>query len=154
MEKTNKEANVGDHVKITRYDGKEVLTFAKITYVGGYGNYRAIHVSGDELTKYKGCYYLDAFDRFEIVDLDEADADNQPDTVDSPAHYTQGGVEVIDIIAQTVAGYDDPFVGHCVGTATKYLNRAPHKHDEPTEDLRKASKYIAFAIEHLAKDGE
>lgn len=76
------------------------------------------------------------------------------DNVNSPQHYTQGKFEVIEIIAQTVAGYDDPFVAHCVGTATKYINRAPYKHTTPTEDLKKARRYLDFAIEHLAKDAE
>lgn len=73
------------------------------------------------------------------------------DNVSSPSHYTQGGVEVIDIIAQTVSGYIDPFTAHCVGTATKYLNRAPYKHATPLEDLRKAAKYIEFAIANEEK---
>ena len=78
----------------------------------------------------------------------------EKDAINSPEHYTAGKIEVIDIIEQTVAGYDDPFVAHCVGTATKYLNRAPYKHVEPTEDLRKAREYLTFAIEHLTKEAE
>lgn len=73
------------------------------------------------------------------------------DSVEHPSHYTQGGVEVIEIIAQTVSGYDDGFTAHCVGTATKYLNRAPYKHETPLEDLKKAAKYLEFAIEHEEK---
>lgn len=75
----------------------------------------------------------------------------ESDAVNSPQHYTRGKFEVIEIIEQTVAGYDDPFVAHCVGTATKYINRAPYKHETPLEDLRKAAKYIDFAIEHITK---
>lgn len=77
--------------------------------------------------------------------------DYNPDSVEHPSHYTQGSVEVIDIIAQTVSGYDDGFTAHCVGTATKYLNRAPHKHETPLEDLKKAAKYLEFAIKHEEK---
>ena len=77
--------------------------------------------------------------------------DHKRDSVEHPSHYTQGGVEVIEIIAQTVSGYDDGFTAHCVGTATKYLNRAPFKHETPLEDLRKAAKYLEFAIEHEEK---
>lgn len=76
------------------------------------------------------------------------------DAVSHPSHYTAGEIEVIDIIAQTVSGYDDPFVAHCVGTATKYLNRAPYKHDDPTEDLKKAKAYLEFAIKHLEEKAE
>jgi hypothetical protein len=74
------------------------------------------------------------------------------DVVNHPTHYTQGRFEVIEIIEQTVSGYNNPFVAHCIGTATKYLNRAPFKHESPLEDLRKAAKYIEFAIERLAKE--
>lgn len=81
-----------------------------------------------------------------VVEVENTDA------VKQPSHYTQGGVEVIDIIAQTVAGYDDAFVAHCVGTSTKYLNRAPYKHDSPLEDLRKAREYLTFAIEHIGNE--
>lgn len=73
------------------------------------------------------------------------------DTVSHPSHYTQGRFEVIEIIEQTAGGYSDGFTAHCVGTATKYLNRAPFKHESPLEDLRKAAKYIEFAIEHEEK---
>lgn len=71
------------------------------------------------------------------------------DTVDSPSHYTAGKYETIDVIEHVVTGYEDPFVSHCVGTATKYLDRAPYKHGEPSEDLRKAAKYLEFAIKRL-----
>jgi len=76
---------------------------------------------------------------------DNADADN----VDKPAHYTQGGVETIDYIAQVTGGYTDGFVAHCVGTTIKYVSRAPYKHESPAEDLRKARRYLDFAIERL-----
>lgn len=78
----------------------------------------------------------------------------EQDVVNSPPHYTQGGVEVIDIIAQTVSGYDDPFVSYNIGNVVKYISRAPYKHAEPTEDLRKAKRYIEFAIDHLTKEDD
>ncbi len=78
---------------------------------------------------------------------------NPSDAVSHPSHYTAGEIEVIDIIAQTVAGYDDPFVGHCVGTATKYLNRAPFKNNL-LEDLKKSRAYVNFAIKHMEKDAD
>lgn len=75
---------------------------------------------------------------------------NEPqDAVNSPNHYTQGKFETIEIIEQITSGYDDGFTAHCIGTATKYIARAPFKHDTPLEDLRKAAKYLEFAIERL-----
>lgn len=74
---------------------------------------------------------------------------HRADAVDKPAHYTQGGVETIDYIAQVAGGYADGFVAHCVGTTIKYVSRAPYKHESPAEDLRKARRYLDFAIERL-----
>lgn len=73
------------------------------------------------------------------------------DVVNSPNHYTAGKVEVIEIIEQVTGGYEDPFVGYCVGNTQKYIARAPFKHESPLEDLRKAAKYLEFAIEHLER---
>ncbi|MFD1453246.1 DUF3310 domain-containing protein [Oceanobacillus sojae] len=97
------------------------------------------------------------FDVWALISTEEEEpeeAESESDAVSRPSHYTAGKTEVIDIIAQTVSGYDNPFVAHCVGTATKYLNRAPYKHDTPTEDLRKAVAYLNFAIKHLEEKAE
>jgi hypothetical protein len=73
------------------------------------------------------------------------------DKVDHPSHYTQGKFETIEVIEEFTQGYEDSYVGYCVGNTIKYLARAPHKHDTPEEDLRKAAKYIEFALARLAK---
>lgn len=74
------------------------------------------------------------------------------DKVNSPSHYTQGKFETIEIINEITKGYDNSFVGYCVGNAIKYLSRAPFKHETPLEDLKKAYKYLEFAIEELEGD--
>lgn len=71
------------------------------------------------------------------------------DIVNNPSHYNSGNIETIDLIKEVVSGYDDSFVAHCVGTATKYVSRAPFKHDDHTIDLKKAVAYLNFAIKHL-----
>lgn len=71
------------------------------------------------------------------------------DAVNSPNHYTQGKFETIEIIEEITKGYSDGYVAYCVGNALKYLARAPFKHGEPSEDLSKAAKYLAFASEYL-----
>lgn len=76
-------------------------------------------------------------------------ADIVADTVDHPGHYTQGKFETIEVIEEITKGYDDGFVAYSVGNALKYLSRAPHKHESPAEDLRKAAKYIEFALDHI-----
>lgn len=73
------------------------------------------------------------------------------DVVNHPSHYGNGRFETIEMIEEITKGYDDGFVAHCVGTAVKYESRAPFKHDTPLEDLRKARKYLEFAIEHLER---
>lgn len=76
--------------------------------------------------------------------------ENTPtDAVNSPNHYTQGKFETIEIIEEITKGYSDGYVAYCVGNALKYLARAPFKHGEPSEDLSKAAKYLAFASEYL-----
>ena len=77
------------------------------------------------------------------------------DAVNHPSHYGKGRFETIEMIEEITKGYANGFVAHCVGTAVKYESRAPFKHDTPLEDLRKARKYLEFAIEHLERmEGE
>lgn len=67
--------------------------------------------------------------------------DNDP--VNSPAHYTDGKIEVIDFI-------EDKKLGFCLGNAVKYIARAGKK--DPTkeiEDLNKARWYIDRRIKEL-----
>lgn len=77
-----------------------------------------------------------------VHELEGADAVN-------PDHYMRGKYETIEIIEHIASGYDDGFVAHCAGTAIKYIARAPFKHATPTEDLRKAARYLEFAIKRL-----
>lgn len=76
-------------------------------------------------------------------------AEPQSDAVNSPSHYKRGKFETIEVIEEITAGYSDGFVAHCAGTAVKYIARAPYKHATPTEDLRKAAKYLEFVIKRL-----
>lgn len=78
--------------------------------------------------------------------------ETEQDAVNHPNHYTQGKFETIEIIEEITKGYSDGYVAYCVGNALKYLARAPFKHGEPSEDLSKAAKYLAFAIEYLDAD--
>jgi len=58
------------------------------------------------------------------------------DTVDHPAHYTQGGIECIEVLEQLAAdGHDFRILN-----AIKYLWRYRHKGGD--ESLRKARWYI------------
>lgn len=64
------------------------------------------------------------------------------DMVNSPPHYTQFPVEVIEITEQ---------LDFCRGSAVKYLCRAAFKGSE-MEDLRKAQWYVARAIDKLERE--
>ena len=65
------------------------------------------------------------------------------DPVNSPAHYTDGKIEVIDYI-------EDKNFDFCLGNAVKYISRAGKKDPAKTvEDLKKAIWYIERRIKQL-----
>ena len=63
---------------------------------------------------------------------------SKKDNVNSPDHYTRGGIEVIDFIEAKEFNYH-------LGNAIKYIARAGHKADR-LEDLQKAQWYLAREI--------
>jgi hypothetical protein len=63
------------------------------------------------------------------------------DSVNSPAHYTRGRIEVIDFI-------EDQRLSFALGNVVKYIARAAHKGDELT-DLKKARWYLNHRIEEI-----
>lgn len=65
-----------------------------------------------------------------------------PDMVNSPPHYTDGGIEAIDYIAAKLG--PDGFKAYCVGNALKYISRAGKK-GSAKEDLSKAIWYLRRA---------
>lgn len=67
-----------------------------------------------------------------------------PDNVNSPAHYTQGKIETIDIIEQTVSNLP-PKRAYALGNVIKYVSR--HQYKNGLEDLEKAAWYLNRAIE-------
>lgn len=66
----------------------------------------------------------------------------QHDPVNSPSHYTQGGIECIDAIEAALT--PEEFRGFCKGNALKYMWREKHKNGG--EDLRKAEWYLSRLI--------
>ena len=71
------------------------------------------------------------------------------DNVNHPTHYNMGSIETITFIDQVCLYYqsDEAF---SIGSAIKYLARAPHKQNK-VEDLRKAAWYLQHAIELAEK---
>jgi hypothetical protein len=62
----------------------------------------------------------------------------KPDLVNSPPHYTTGGIETIDFIEAKKLNYN-------LGNVVKYITRADHKGNR-IEDLRKAKWYLEREI--------
>lgn len=61
------------------------------------------------------------------------------DHVNSPSHYTQGVIEVIEVIEDWKLNYN-------LGNAIKYIGRCEHKGNK-NQDLEKAIWYIKREIE-------
>lgn len=68
------------------------------------------------------------------------------DDINSPSHYTVGGIETIDYMAAKAT--PEEFRGHLRLTALKYLSRAGHK-DDALKDYKKAQVYLNWLVKHL-----
>src|SRR5690554_4858248 len=156
-------AQVGDLIRIINVDSESYLKNGEIyevTHIDDEGDVCFYHEDGSECYAKDDCYTI-------FRKAGEEDAPTckhcgktgvhtcrgpKEDAVNHPNHYTQGRFETIEIIEEITQGYEDGYVAYCVGNALKYLARAPFKHGEPTEDLRKAAKYLEFAIGRLTQN--
>jgi len=66
------------------------------------------------------------------------------DMVNSPKHYTEGGIETIDFMEAKLTGYG--FRAYLRGNVIKYISRAGSKGDR-LEDFKKAQWYLNKLIE-------
>ncbi len=71
------------------------------------------------------------------------------DPVNSPDHYTQGGMEVIDILQAKLP--PPQYIGHLLGNTLKYLFRFQIK-GRPLEDLKKARFYLNRLIDYFGRN--
>lgn len=78
-------------------------------------------------------------------DLEDGLDDALEDAVNSPSHYTQGNIEVIDFIMDQKLDYSE-------GNVVKYICRYKIK-GNPIEDLMKARKYIDYLLQREEMDG-
>jgi len=71
------------------------------------------------------------------------------DIVNSPSHYMQGKIEVIDFLI-------DQRFDYLTASAVKYMCRHAHKHagEGQIDDLRKARFFIDKQIEQLMKQDD
>ncbi|MCA6276558.1 MAG: DUF3310 domain-containing protein [Phenylobacterium sp.] len=81
----------------------------------------------------------DLEDTYDIVAYRVVSEPPKPDMVNSPPHYTDGGIEAIDYIEAKLG--PDGFRSYCVGNALKYISRAGKK-GSAKEDLSKAIWYL------------
>ena len=72
----------------------------------------------------------------------------QSDKVNSPAHYTRGSQEAIDIIEEAIQDAPDVKAGMLQAQALKYLLRLWLKGNAP-QDASKAQWYLTRLITHL-----
>ena len=72
--------------------------------------------------------------------------EQQPDAVNHPSHYCDGGIETIDYIRAKMSR--EEFIGYCKGNALKYISRAGKKAENSIkQDLSKAITYLKWAEE-------
>jgi hypothetical protein len=71
------------------------------------------------------------------------------DKVNSPAHYTRGSQEAIDIIEEAIQDAPSPKEGMLQAQALKYLLRLWLK-DDPKQDAEKARWYLNRLIDSLS----
>lgn len=82
------------------------------------------------------------YQEFKVYEFTEPSAPpnlDVPDLVNSPPHYTNGGIETIDFIEAKDLNYR-------LGNVIKYVSRAEKK-GEPLQDLKKALWYLQRDIE-------
>lgn len=68
------------------------------------------------------------------------------DPVNSPSHYTSGGIETIDYME--AKSTPEEFRGHLRLTTIKYLSRAGLK-DDTLRDLKKAQWYLNALVDFI-----
>ena len=68
------------------------------------------------------------------------------DSVNHPAHYTNGKYECIDVIFDILSSHKDPISAWLTGQIIKYLWRWPLKNG--IEDLKKAEFYLKRLIQY------
>ena len=92
----------------------------------------------------ESCVFFMSLDTFKKQDEKET---TQPDNVNHPGHYTQGGIECIKAIEASMT--PEEFQGYCKGNVIKYCWRFREKNG--LEDLKKAQVYLGWMIESKEK---
>lgn len=73
------------------------------------------------------------------------------DKINSPSHYTSGGIEAIDYIKAKLG--TDGCIAYCLGNVIKYVSRAGKKDiQKELEDLKKAQWYLNKTVSLITTD--
>jgi len=72
------------------------------------------------------------------------------DPINSPQHYTAGGIETIDFMKAKASR--DEYLGYLRLTVLKYLSRGPYKSND-LEDYKKARWFLNKLIEEIETCG-
>lgn len=75
----------------------------------------------------------------------------QADLVNSPRHYTIGGIETIDYLKAKAT--PEEFAGYLRLNILKYLSRAGHK-DDTLQEYKKAAWYLNRLIKEMEERSE
>lgn len=75
----------------------------------------------------------------------------QEDLVNSPHHYTVGGIEAIDYMKAKAS--PEEFAGYLRLSALKYLSRAGHK-DNTLQEYKKAAWFLTRLIKEMEERSE
>lgn len=70
---------------------------------------------------------------------------NEPDAVNSPAHYTDGEIETIDYIVDVLGVWGA--VEYCHGNVLKYTGSRLFNKGKPVQDAKKSIWYLNKIIE-------
>ena len=92
----------------------------------------------------ESCAFFMSLDTFKKQNEKET---TQPDNVNHPGHYCQGGIECIKAIEASMT--PEEFQGYCKGNVMKYVWRFREKNG--LEDLKKAQVYLGWMIESKEK---
>lgn len=108
---------------------------------------------GKVISKYNGCVYtwFSEHDQrfYGYLDCErlEPAKSHMIDDVNSPNHYTAGGIEVIDVLKAKMT--ESEFKGFLRGNVIKYLLRAELKGNEE-QDYQKAKWYLERLLKEVA----
>lgn len=71
------------------------------------------------------------------------------DEINSPEHYTIGGIETIDYIKAKLTR--EEYIGYIRGSVLAYISRAPFKRT-PLKDYKKSRRYLDILIKFLEEE--